>query len=339
MPRVLMLAALVVAIAPGVASAANGSDLIVDPNTLTTSLQLRWEYLAPTSCAIVEGCSPAGGYRKLLRFSTQTANIGNQDVFLGNPASNPLFHFSPCHGHYHFGEYAQHAMLNGSGQEVAPGFKNGFCLLDSLRYINDPNVPTSPAYNCGNQGLQRGWSDVYTRGLDCQWIDVTNVPDGTYTLRVTVNPDKVIPEVDYDNNAASVQVAVNEPSGVPHRPDGFFVPGSLVTTEHDGTRVMVRYDAVSCPAASYSLYYGLQNDVSSYAYNGAFCNLGSDGFESLALPTPGAGRMLWFTVVGRTTGTNAMEGGHGFDSSGIQRPLTAVGFCGVVRSQPTIVCQ
>ena len=318
------------------ALAAAGPDLVVVQSTLANSLVLRWEYVSPTSCAVVEGCLLTGGYRKLLRFSTQTANIGNEDVFLGNPATNPLFHFSPCHGHYHFGEYAQHQLLNGSGQEVAPGFKNGFCLLDSIRYVNDPNTPTSPAYSCGNQGIQRGWSDVYSSGLDCQWIDVTDVPNGTYTVKLTVNPDKVLPEVDVDNNAATVPVTIGEPAGVPHRPDGFFVPGGPVTAEHDGTRVMVRYDAASCPSTNYNLYYGLQSAVSSYRYDGAFCNLGTDGFESLALPTPGADRMLWFTVVGRS---GSQEGGHGFDGTGVQRPLTGAGFCSVTTSRPTLICQ
>jgi hypothetical protein len=76
--------------------------------------------------------------------------------------------------------------------------------------------------------------------------------------------------------------------------------------------------------------------VSSYHYDGAFCNLGTDGLESLALPTPGADRMLWFTVVGRSS---TQEGGHGFDATGVQRPLTGAGFCGVSTSRPTLICQ
>ena len=45
--------------------------------------------------------------------------------------------------------------------------------------------------NCG---------DLYGSHLDCQWIDITDVPLGTYTLRLRVNPDYLVLESDYKNN-------------------------------------------------------------------------------------------------------------------------------------------
>ncbi|MCA9697946.1 MAG: hypothetical protein KC431_10515, partial [Myxococcales bacterium] len=42
-------------------------------------------------------------------------------------------------------------------------------------------------YTCYNQGLSLGWSDTYGAALDCQWIDVTDVAPGDYTLRMEVN--------------------------------------------------------------------------------------------------------------------------------------------------------
>ena len=42
--------------------------------------------------------------------------------------------------------------------------------------------------NCG---------DLYSRHLDCQWIDVTDVPPGIYILRLLVNPDNLVLESDY----------------------------------------------------------------------------------------------------------------------------------------------
>src|SRR5947199_66676 len=93
---------------------------------------------SPSSCAVVEGMVQAGT-RKLLRFSTETRNQGAADIYLGNPATNPQFVYAPCHGHYHFNNYANYRLLDNSGQQVATGLKIGFCLLDSVRW--DANAP------------------------------------------------------------------------------------------------------------------------------------------------------------------------------------------------------
>src|SRR5439155_11927 len=125
-----------------------------------------------SSCAVVEGMVQAGT-RKLLRFSTETRNQGTADIFLGNPASNPLFVWAPCHGHYHFNNYASYRLLDSNGQSAATGLKIGFCLLDSIRW--SPSAPSSARYTCSNQGIQRGWGDLYDSTLDGQWIDITTV--------------------------------------------------------------------------------------------------------------------------------------------------------------------
>ena len=51
--------------------------------------------------------------------------------------------------------------------------------------------------NCG---------DLYGSYLDCQWIDVTDVPAGKYILRQTVNPDRLGVESDYRNNVAECTI-------------------------------------------------------------------------------------------------------------------------------------
>src|SRR6185369_6523342 len=122
-----------------------------------------------SSCAVIEGMVQRGT-RRLLRFSTETRNQGTADIYLGDPATNPQFVYAPCHGHYHFNNYANYRLLDDSGQPVATGLKIGFCLLDSIRW--DANAPSRAKYNCGNQGIQRGWGDVYDSSLDGQWIDI-----------------------------------------------------------------------------------------------------------------------------------------------------------------------
>ncbi|MBI1785392.1 immunoglobulin domain-containing protein, partial [Candidatus Sumerlaeota bacterium] len=157
-----------------------------------------------TSCEVVEGCV-AEGTRRLLRFTTQTRNIGAGDLYLGNPSGNPLFHFSECHGHYHLDNYMEYRLKDGANQIVV-GYKQGFCLLDSLRF--DPGANPSPIYNCVNQGIQAGWADEYVADLPCQYIDVTGVAAGTYTLEMEVNPQRVLMETNYANNITTLTIVI-----------------------------------------------------------------------------------------------------------------------------------
>jgi len=92
------------------------------------------------------------------------------------------------------------------GTVVAAGHKVGFCLLDDHAW--SPTAGPQAKYDCWNQGIQSGWADVYAAGLPCQYIDVTGVPGGNYTLRMTVNPDGLIPEANTNNNVALVPVTI-----------------------------------------------------------------------------------------------------------------------------------
>ena len=87
---------------------ARDPDLIVDEGDLADFWYVDEQYFPPDNCALVEQCVGGSGVRKLLRFRTTTANIGRVDLEMGDPTTNPLFEFSPCHGHYHFHDYAEY---------------------------------------------------------------------------------------------------------------------------------------------------------------------------------------------------------------------------------------
>ncbi len=180
-------------------------DLIIDDDAIdpfTAEIMV-----GPDSCVIYEGCVGGPGLRKVLRFPTLTPNVGSRDIALGVPANQPdLFHYSACHAHYHFDHFASYEVHDDTGV-VATGHKQAFCLTDWASWAWPG---TSPTYDCATQGIGRGFSDLYAVGVECQWVDVTELPPGPYTLRVDINvvppeaAERVLIERDYGNNTVEV---------------------------------------------------------------------------------------------------------------------------------------
>ena len=68
-------------------------------------------------------------------------------------------------------------------------------------------------YGCGDMGISAACADIYGAGLACQWLDITNIPAGRYTMVIRVNwdqdPDALgRQEQRFDNNVAAVCVNI-----------------------------------------------------------------------------------------------------------------------------------
>jgi hypothetical protein len=180
-------------------------DLIINRSRLVSSVEIQERTFSASDCAVVEQCIKASGTRRLLLFEVAFVNIGKGDLKIGNPQNRPdLFEFSACHGHQHLTSAASYQLLTSDGRSVNAARKQAFCLRDNSPYSTSSGP--SHGYDCDNQGLTAGWEDIYPKSLDCQWLDVTDLPGGTYTLRITVNPSHVFVESNYGNNSASVSV-------------------------------------------------------------------------------------------------------------------------------------
>ncbi|WP_437677582.1 lysyl oxidase family protein [Sorangium sp. So ce131] len=222
-------------------------DLTVSADVAQSSLYINRQYFPADSCAIAESCIDAPGERRLLNFSTQTPNIGEADMVLGNPLDVQDFEFSSCHGHYHFEGYARYELVDLVGNVVATGHKQAFCLLDSSP-VGIPGSPSTPRYHCEFQGIQRGWSDVYGAGLDCQWVDITDVPSGDYALRIMINPDQTLPESDYSNNIIEVPVFIPDDgsTGGPTGPLSPCPPGTSGAGRDCGWSIAAGAQSLAC---------------------------------------------------------------------------------------------
>jgi PKD repeat protein len=161
------------------------------------------------TCLIQEGCVGGYGTREIVRFTTHIKNIGNQDYYIGSPNSQAgQFEWDPCHGHWHYEGYAEYVLYDQDGAELPyVGFKNGFCVLDL-----ECSDGGTAKFTCGNMGITAGCGDYYSSSLACQWLDLTDVPAGSYTMVVKVNwqqsPDALGRyELRYDNNWAHVCIS------------------------------------------------------------------------------------------------------------------------------------
>ena len=197
------------------------ADLVVDRAATEQHWVVREENLPAEFCSVQEG-GVTPGMRRLIRFTVTTPNIGDADVFVGDPLKHMdpngdgnfadqdgMFEFASCHNHFHFQNYAVYRLIernaDGSDGRVWRSAKKGFCMLDT-----DPN-PTStysreqPAgdrnfYSCGTrtrpgfQGVSHGWADTYIWFLAGQYFVLDGgdgqdpVPPGQYFIEVTVNP-------------------------------------------------------------------------------------------------------------------------------------------------------
>ncbi len=181
-----------------------GPDFAVDEELLKNSMYIGFYTADATGCYLNEGCVNGAGEREVLRFSTKISNIGEEDFYLGMPnAENPLWTWDECHQHYHFENYAEYILYQ-NGEPLPIGYKTGFCLEDT----QCPGLGDYK-FGCNVQGLTKGCADIYSADLPCQWIDITDVEPGLYSLLVRVNyefaPDSLGRyEQNYNNNWAQV---------------------------------------------------------------------------------------------------------------------------------------
>ena len=198
----------------------NDLDLVGSPDMTVRGEVTAHEWLVRdedigAACSAIEGGVTPGTHR-LLRMTVMTPNIGDADIYVGDPnktfvgRESPLYEYASCHNHYHFKNYALYELVkkNANGSEkVWRAAKRGFCMLDTdpnPAYLGEPARAKNFA-NCGstnvpgNQGVSHGWADTYRWYLGGQYFILDDnggtqdpVPPGDYFIRITVNPSYVV---------------------------------------------------------------------------------------------------------------------------------------------------
>uniref|UniRef100_A0AAV2JUU3 Lysyl oxidase homolog n=1 Tax=Knipowitschia caucasica TaxID=637954 RepID=A0AAV2JUU3_KNICA len=187
-------------------------DLIPDTYAIQAGTYVQRMQMYALRCAAEENCLARSAYssmvrdidfRVLLRFPQKVRNQGTADFLPVKPRYQWDWH--SCHQHYHSMEaFSNYDLLDSvTGRKVAEGHKASFCLEDTSC---EPGFRRRYACTSHTQGLSPGCHDVYAANIDCQWIDITDVPPGSYVLKITVNPSFHVLESDFTNNIVRCDV-------------------------------------------------------------------------------------------------------------------------------------
>jgi putative cell wall-binding protein len=221
------------ALPPGVSPASAGADRLPDLRMASLSnfytensggeRRLRFRTIMTN-----EGSGPleVRGRRDSLNqphLTTQQAiHDGSGNVRLVN--SRALMEYAvDGHDHWHIQGVMLYQMWSANGA-VRRGTKVGFCFLDSYRFnLGLPGAPQSQVYPerlCGDRGdltnrmgLSVGWGDDYPANFAYQWIDITTLPAGDYTVLARADEQNWYLESDETNNCAYARVRITSTNG------------------------------------------------------------------------------------------------------------------------------
>ena len=135
----------------------------------------------------------------------QRMKTSSGDFVVHRPAGARAFYSGDGHDHWHLESFIDVSLAPSPGSETPVDTRKlrkiGFCLVDLVRApeaIRPPNASLKRRFGvagCGDMdstslqmGISAGWGDDYRPFFAHQWVNVTDLPVGTYRLCATVNP-------------------------------------------------------------------------------------------------------------------------------------------------------
>lgn len=185
---------------------------------------------------------PKGG--RWLRFTAIIVNVGagpfqargydrnaagqlkvDQEIWTGSGWAvhqTPAEMYWSCdgHRHWHVRDLEQY-VLEGQNTGRRYGEKDGFCFWDNYRYATTSSAFYTRTNSCGSwsgdttvlMGLSSGWGDAYPSTIVDQYIDVTGLPAGEYTVTATADWAGWFVESNDGNNSTTARIRISK-SGV-----------------------------------------------------------------------------------------------------------------------------
>ena len=202
-------------------------DLAVAP---VSDFQIQWvngrKLLRFTAMMVNEGAGhfEVSGHRS----STSEPMVMRQVIYQTSSRSSPISRRIPTdavakyagdgHNHWHVQEMMRFDLWGGG--ERLRGAKVGFCFLDSDVYIaslpgysggyyTGTMCSTNPNALSNRMGISIGMGDKYSWYLAWQWIDITGLPSGAYTVRAMVDPNGFFLEEREGNQCAHARLHIS----------------------------------------------------------------------------------------------------------------------------------
>jgi Lysyl oxidase len=136
------------------------------------------------------------------------------------------FESGPGENHWHFEQFARYTLLNAARSVTVRSHKEGFCIgpSDPVDLLL-PHATWQPSSiglqgQCGSptalwvaERLPLGWGDTYLQSSEGQSFDITHVPNGTYYVEVTANPERVLYETSTRNDVSLRKVILGGTPG------------------------------------------------------------------------------------------------------------------------------
>ncbi len=128
------------------------------------------------------------------------------------PVGTFAFDRRPGHDHWHFEQFARYRLLDASEHTIVRSQKEGFCLaptdaIDLLVHGSLWRPDVLGFSECAGESslwiretLPTGWGDTYEQSLPGQAFDITNLPNGAYSIEITANPTGSLYERDATND-------------------------------------------------------------------------------------------------------------------------------------------
>ena len=130
------------------------------------------------------------------------------------------------HDHWHFEQFARYTLLDSAKNLAVRSHKVGFCIApsDPVNLLaphavwQPPSIGFSDA--CGlptalwvQEMMPVGWGDTYLQSIAGQAFDITRVPNGTYYIEITANPQHVLHESNTRNDVSLRKVILGGTPG------------------------------------------------------------------------------------------------------------------------------
>ena len=119
------------------------------------------------------------------------------------------------HQHWHFTDFARYRLLKADKQEAVRSGKEDFCLTPTdsvdltVKGANWKARSAGLSSACGKvtslairETLDVGWADTYDQSRPGQAFDLTGLPNGTYYIEITANPEGRLHERSRANNVS-----------------------------------------------------------------------------------------------------------------------------------------